>query len=56
MEGGYVELSVELPARSGLGGLGDVLREAARGSLVVVSRIREGAARLRRHESESGQS
>lgn len=54
-KGAYVELSVELPARSGVGSMGRVLRAAVRGSLVVISRIRDGAARFGRHESESAE-
>jgi GNAT superfamily N-acetyltransferase len=46
-EGGYLELTVELPARAGLGPAGRVLREAARGSLVVISRLRESASHIR---------
>ena len=51
--GGYVELTVELPDRSGLGSLGHLLREAARGSLVVMSRFQDAAAQFGRHGSET---
>jgi GNAT superfamily N-acetyltransferase len=51
--GGYVELTVELPARSGLGSLCHLLREAARGSLVVMNRFQDAAAQFGRHGSET---
>ncbi len=53
-QAGFVEISVDLPPTTGLGALGQLLREAARGSLVVVTRILAGASQPDRHPSEAG--